>query len=89
MKGLRRDARPDLPVAAGERLLAWATTVDGQVVGGTRDALYVPQRLPWELLEAADWDSETSELRVSEVGSWGAVRPEHRFGSRSRTASWS
>lgn len=79
MKGLRREARPDLPVAAGERLLAWATTVDGRVVGGTRDALYVPQRLPWELVEAADWDNETSELRVSEVGSWGDVRPEHRF----------
>ncbi|MGZ4456716.1 MAG: hypothetical protein ACXVWV_12115, partial [Nocardioides sp.] len=27
--------------------------------------------------EAADWDRDTSVLRVSEVGSWGAVRPEH------------
>lgn len=79
MKGLRREPRPDLPIAAGERLLAWCTTPDGTVVGGTRDALYVPQRVPWEQVEAADWDNETSELRVSEVGSWGEARPEHRF----------
>ncbi len=79
MKRLRREPRPDLAVGAGERLLAWATTSDGRVVGGTRDALYVPHRVAWELVEAADWDSDTSELRVSEVGSWGQVRVEHRF----------
>ncbi len=79
MKGLRRDARPDLARRRGGAAARLGHHRDGQVVGGTRDALYVPQRLPWEQLEAADWDSETSELRVSEVGSWGAVRPEHRF----------
>lgn len=79
MRGLTRRRRPDLPVAAGERLLAWGATPDGVVVGGTRDALYLPHRVPWEQVEAADWDNETSELRVSEVGSWGGVRPEHRF----------
>ena len=35
--------------------------------------------MPWEQVEAADWDNETSELRVSEVGAWGDARPEHRF----------
>lgn len=80
MRGLgRRDRRPDLPVPAGERLLAWGTTPDGVVVGGTRDALYLPLRVPWEQVEAADWDNETSELRVSEVGAWGEIRREHRF----------
>ena len=69
--------RPPIEVGAGERLLAWATTAQGPV-GGTRDALYLPDaRVPWERVQATDWDRETSVLRVSEVGSWGAVRPEH------------
>ena len=45
---------------------------------GTRDAVYVAGvRVPWEQVEAADWDVDTSVLRISEVGSWGDVRPEH------------
>lgn len=78
----RRPPRPDLGVAAGERLLAWASSGD-TVVGGTRDALYVARadepvhRLAWEQVEAADWDAETDTLRVSEVGSWGEQRVEH------------
>lgn len=84
--------RPPIEVAAGERLLAWAATAGGGAVGGTRDALYLlpdalpdessedsaaPVRLPWEQVETADWDVDASVLRVSEVGSWGEVRPEH------------
>ncbi len=72
-----RRERPDLAVAPGERLLAWAVAADGRVVGGTRDAVYVPDRIPWEQVEAADWDSETDTLRVSEVGTWGHRRPVH------------
>ena len=72
----RREPAP-IDVAAGERLLAWTDTPDG-AVGGTRDALYLPAgRVPWEQVEAADWDLETSILRVSEVGSFGEVRPVH------------
>lgn len=43
--------------------------------------MYVAEgaRIPWESIEAADWDNETSTLTVSEVGSWGQTRPEHRF----------
>lgn len=77
-------------MAPGEKVLAWAET--GSVadtstsgaVAGTRDALYLSLvepgetiRIPWERVEAADWDLDTSILRVSEVGSWGEVRPEH------------
>ena len=74
-----RAPRPEIEPAAGERLLAWATTTDGQGVGGTRDALYLPGgvRIPWEGVEAADWDTDTSALHVSEVGTWGELRPEH------------
>lgn len=75
-----RTARPQLAVPPGERLLAWADTADGPV-GGTRDALYLPDgtRLPWEEVEAVDWDRDESVLVVSEVGSWGEVRREHRL----------
>jgi hypothetical protein len=47
-------------------------------VGGTRDALYLPAtRLPWEEVQAADWDSEQARLHVSEVGTWGERRARH------------
>ena len=76
---MRLRRRPDLEVAPGERLLAWATAADGTVVGGTRDALYLPERLPWEQVEAADWDSESSTFRLREVGTWGRPRSERAF----------
>lgn len=63
---LRRN-RPTMHVAAGETVLASATTVDGQPISGTRDALYLPLRIPWEQVETADWDSDTSVLRVLET----------------------
>ena len=78
----RRGSRPDVDVARGERLLAWAASADGEaVVGGTRDALYLPggTRIAWEDVEAADWDADTATLHVSEVGSWGEQRPEHHL----------
>ena len=81
---MRRRTRPPVTVAAGERLLAWAESSSGQVAAGTRDAFYVAQpdseagtRVPWEQVEAADWDRDTSRLRVTEVGSWGETRVEH------------
>jgi len=80
-----RRRRPPIRVAAGEKVLAWAEGPEG-VVAGTRDSLYVRSsegaaetRVPWQLVQAADWDQETSVLRISEVGSWGERRPEHRL----------
>lgn len=81
---MRRRTRPPLEIPAGEKVLAWAESSSGAVVAGTRDALYVvppgsqaETRLPWEQVEAADWDRDTSRLRISEVGSWGEERIEH------------
>lgn len=75
---MRRRTRPSVPVAPGEKVLAWATATSGEVVAGTRDALYLGDaRLPWEEVEAADWDRDTSRLRLSEVGQWGEQRVEH------------
>ena len=56
---------------------------DGSVLAGTRDAFYVaadgeePRRVPWEQVEAADWDRDTDTFRLSEVGTWGEQRPVH------------
>jgi hypothetical protein len=73
-----RRGRPDIEVAAGERLLAWAPLADGGWVAGSRDALYLPGlRLPWEQVQGADWDRDDDRLRVSEVGTWGEPRPWH------------
>lgn len=75
---MRRRTRPSVPVAPGEKVLAWATATSGEVVAGTRDALYLGDaRLAWEEVEAADWDRDTSRLRLSEVGQWGEQRVEH------------
>ncbi len=84
----RRERRPELAVGPGERLLAWGNELGGGdagvagvvgVVGGTRDALYLGAlRIPWEQVEAADWDADATTLTVSEVGTWGEVRPVHK-----------
>jgi hypothetical protein len=67
-------------VAPGERLLAWTALGDDEWLAGTRDALYLPVgRVPWEQIEAADWDRDEGRLRVSEVGTWGEQRPVHTF----------
>lgn len=56
-------------------------TSTGVLVAGTRDALLVgDERIPWEQIESADWDVETSVLRVAEVGSWGEQRRVHELG---------
>jgi hypothetical protein len=74
---LRRSA-PPVEVSAGEKVLAWASTETG-AVAGTRSALYLPDgvRIPWEQVEAADWDLDSETLRVTEVGTWGEPRPVH------------
>ena len=72
--------RPPVEVGAGERLLAWAPVADGGWAAGTRDALYLPEaRVPWEQVQAADWDSDEGRLQVSEVGTWGEPRPSHEL----------
>ena len=83
MIGRRRQPRIDL--GAGERLLAWAEAGAGGVAGGTRQAFYLstpgedPVRVPWEGVEAAEWDSDRSTLQVAEVGSWGEQRVVHEI----------
>jgi hypothetical protein len=82
-----RRAAPRVEVGPGERVLARAESPTG-TLAGTRDALYLPvedsadprwARIPWEQVEAADWDRESELLLVTEVGTWGEPRPEHRL----------
>jgi hypothetical protein len=78
---LPRDVEGGLPLAAGERPLAWATDSSGEWYVGTDRALYLPldkghRRLPWEQIERADWQQETDVLAVVEVveiGDFGAA----------------
>ncbi len=80
--------RADLP--GGEKVLAHARAESGDWLLGTRrllavvagtvgeDALDVVH-LPWEQVEDAAWDSETSRLRVTGVGEYGRPRPSYDF----------
>ncbi len=77
-----RTSVASVAVGPGERVLASAASDDGTVLAGTRDAFYVAsgddtRRVPWEQVEAADWDRDTSTFRLSEVGTWGEQRPVH------------
>ena len=77
-----RTSSPSVAVARGEKVLASAAAADGTLFAGTRDAFYVvadgeTRRVPWEQVEAADWDRDTDTFRLSEVGSWGERRPVH------------
>jgi hypothetical protein len=70
-----RRTPPPVEVAAGEKVLAWAESETGPVAG-TRSALYLPGggRIPWEQVESADWDLDSTTLKVTEVGTWGQPR---------------
>ena len=78
----RSSSSPSVEVERGEKVLALAEAADGTVFAGTRDAFYVvaggeTRRVPWEQVEAADWDRDTDIFRLSEVGSWGDQRTVH------------
>ena len=77
-----RSSIPAIAVGPREKVLASAAAGDGSVLAGTRDAFYVARdgetrRVPWEQVEAADWDRDTDTFRLSEVGTWGEQRPVH------------
>lgn len=72
-----------------EKVLAFAQDNEADSrqrwVLGTRLALYVVTpgagsvRLPWESIQAADWDQDTETLHLSEVGEFGAPRDSYVF----------
>src|SRR5690242_14814968 len=90
---MRRDRPPATVVESaalprGEKALAYArdrSHLPDRWLLGTRAALVIvepgqePIRLPWERVQEADWDSEESTLRVSEVGEFGRPRASYAF----------
>jgi hypothetical protein len=72
-------------LSRGEKVLAHAESTDGTWLLGTRRHLVVvvagaaPTRIPWEGVEDAAWDQESSRLRVTEIGRYGEQRPVHTF----------
>ena len=64
--------------AVTDRILASAESADGTWLVGTRDALVVvpphtgeQEVLPWERVQRADWDLDTSKLTVERVEEFG------------------
>ena len=60
------------------RVLAATEAVGGSWLAGTRDALYavsaagaVELSVPWERVQRADWDVDTSTFRVEQVEDYG------------------
>ena len=81
---MRGKQPPPVETEPGEKVLAWCNGEGDEVLAGTRDALYLvsggtARRIPWEQVEAADWDQDSNLFRVSEVGSWGEQRRQHEF----------
>lgn len=67
-----------LELPRGERPLAFAVTDAGMPVVGTRTALHLGRhRIPWEQVHSADWEPETEQLRISEIGEFARQRPVH------------
>jgi hypothetical protein len=78
------EVRQRAGLARGERVLSGAPASGGTWLLGTRDALVIvtpdgSRRLPWERVEAADWDRDAERVRISEVGEFGQPRPVHTF----------
>lgn len=69
-----------------EKVLAFAQDGEAWLLG-TRAALVLvgagenhdTVRLPWQRVQAADWDTDESTLTVSEVGEFGRPRATWRF----------
>lgn len=66
------------------RVLASGRIADGTWLVGLADRLVVVTgqdawSLAWDEVQGADWDEESGRLRVTEVGSFGEVRPRHEF----------
>ena len=83
--GVPADVVERAGLSRGEKVLAHATASDGSWLIGTRRLLVlVPRdaearRIPWEQVEDAAWDQETSRLMVTEIGSYGEQRPAYSF----------
>ncbi|HEX2893813.1 MAG TPA: hypothetical protein VHO29_07405 [Marmoricola sp.] len=84
MKLRRSTLPPEVAARVDGRPLASAQAADGTWIVGTRAALVLvgagsSHPIPWERLEGAHWDRDSSRLRCSEVGRFGEPRPAYSF----------
>ena len=72
----------------GEKVLASGRAVDGTWLLGCRERLVLVRpdqdpgsdvSLPWERVEDASWDRETSRLTLTAIAEFGAERPAYAF----------
>jgi hypothetical protein len=88
VRGLRRaslpaDVRSALPLGPGERPLAYAESRHRLWWVGTLAALYLPTdaewvRLPWEVIDHAEWEQDSGTLLVTEAADFGERQQQHR-----------
>jgi hypothetical protein len=88
VRGIRRaslpaDVRSALPLGSGERPMAYAQSRDGLWWVGTPAALYLPRgsewvRLPWEVIEHAEWEQDSGTLLVTEAADFGERQQQYR-----------
>ena len=88
MRGIRRtslpaDVRSALPLGSGERPLAYAEARHGPWWVGTLAALYIPRggdwvRLPWEVIQHAEWEQDSGALLVTQTADFGERQQQHR-----------
>lgn len=75
------EVRDTLGLASGERVLASGQSKEGVWFVGTDRRLYIASddvtRLPWERVERASWDRDSSELLVEEVADFGERYTSH------------
>jgi hypothetical protein len=80
---LPADVRSVIPLGHGERPLAYAKSRHGQWWVGTLAALYLPRggdwvRLPWAVIEHAEWRQESGTMLVTEAADFGVRPAQHR-----------
>jgi hypothetical protein len=88
VRGIRRsslpaDVRSALPLGSGERPLAYAQARHGLWWVGTLAALYLPRgsewvRLPWEVIDHAEWEQDSGTLLVTKAADFGERQQQHR-----------
>jgi hypothetical protein len=84
--GLPRDVADSLELERGERVLATSRDTAERWVVGTDRTLFVPtadgayDRIPWELVEHAEWDRDSQVLRVTGTAQLGERLPVWTLG---------
>ncbi len=83
-RGLPSEVLDRASLPRGEKPLAFAASLDGTWLLGTRERLVIVTAsevvsIPWERVEDAAWNQEESRLRITGIGDYGRPRPSYSF----------